>query len=503
MRTRLEKQVLRTIRDALMMVPGDRVGVAVSGGADSVALLLILENLRNALGITVVAVHFDHSLRGAESEADALFVAEMARARKLELILAREDVAAAAALHRWNLEDAARRLRYAFFQRVIQEGRATRIAVAHTADDQAETVLSHVLRGTGPAGLAGIYPIAGPIVRPLLAVRRQDLREYLVALGQTWREDSTNGDLHRQRARIRAQLVPLLECNFSPRVVNHLAELARLSREEEVFWSALIEDRFRAFARASNGQMSIQIDDLLSPLDLSRTPQDGRLSSAEEFPTWRRVLTERLIRRLYEGVRGNRLALAAGHVEQVIHLARRSTSGRRIELPGGVLVERNFDQLFFSCPGSASSVSLGAETILQPGTYHYVVALPDRGTATVSVPELGSRFCLKVIDWPSAERDTKREGVALDADMLRDPLVLRNWKPGDAYRPWGRRRVRKLKQMFLAGRVPIRERTRWPVLESGGRVVWTRGMPPAADFCAQEETRVGVEIVEDRPRGEQ
>jgi tRNA(Ile)-lysidine synthase len=499
MRTRLEERVLQTIRNAPMMVPGDRVGVAVSGGADSVALLRLLENLCNALGITLLVVHFDHSLRGAESEADAQFVAEMARVRKLELIHAHEDVATAAAEYRWNLEDAARRLRYAFFRRVIEEGRATRIAVAHTADDQAETVLSRILRGTGPAGLAGIYPMAGPIVRPLLAIRRQDLREYLAALGQTWREDSTNCDLHRQRARIRALLLPFLERNFSPRVVNHLAELARLSREEEVFWSALIEDRFRAFAQASNGQISIQIDDLLSPLDLSPTAQGGRLPPAEEIPTCSRGLTERLIRRLYEGVRGNRLELGAGHVEQVIRLARRSTSGRRVELPGGVLVERSFDQLLFSHAGSASSLSPGVETTPQPGTYHYVVALPDRGTATVSVPELGSRFCLKVIDWPSTERDTKREGVALDADRLRHPLILRNWHPGDAYRPCGRRRVRKLKQLFLTGRVPIRERTGWPVLECGGHVVWTRGMPPAADFCAQEETRVGVVIVEDRP----
>ncbi len=130
-----------------------------------------------------------------------------------------------------------------------RKARATRVVVAHTADDQAETVLAHILRGTGPAGLAGIYPSVGSVVRPLLGERREDLREYLRGVGQDWREDSTNRDLSKQRARIREQLLPLLERDFSPRAVDHLAGLAELAREEEVFWNALVDDRFRALVR--------------------------------------------------------------------------------------------------------------------------------------------------------------------------------------------------------------------------------------------------------------
>src|SRR5271170_6744327 len=279
----LEQLALENIQAMRMLAPGDRVGVAVSGGGDSVALLRVLESLRDTLGITLLVVHFDHGLRGAESEADAQFVAELARERGLELILERADVAATAARHKWNLEDAARRLRYAFFERVVGEGRATRIAVAHTADDQAETVLAHLLRGTGPAGLAAIYPIAGAVVRPLLGHRRDDLREYLRGLGQAWREDVTNLDLRRARARIRAQLLPLLERDFSPLVVRRLARLARLSREEELFWTALVEDRFRALVRAEDGAFAIRIRDLLAPLDLSAaTPREESARESEQ-----------------------------------------------------------------------------------------------------------------------------------------------------------------------------------------------------------------------------
>src|ERR1700745_3287073 len=184
MRTALEQRVLDFIRQSRMVAAGDRVGVAVSGGADSVALLRLLESLRHALGVTLLVIHFDHMLRGTESDADARFVAELARANGLEYITAREDVRTAAMDNGLNIEEAARRLRYGFFERILTDQKATRIAVAHTADDQAETVLGHIIRGTGLTGFASIYPIfdfagGGTICRPSLHIRRQELREYL------------------------------------------------------------------------------------------------------------------------------------------------------------------------------------------------------------------------------------------------------------------------------------------------------------------------------------
>jgi tRNA(Ile)-lysidine synthase len=482
-----------------MLTAGNRVGIAVSGGADSVALLRLLHRLRDDLGITLAVVHFDHALRGVESETDAAFVAELARVLNLEFLAAREDVGAEAARQGWNLEDAGRRLRYAFFERVIGEGAVTHIAVAHTADDQAETLLAHMIRGTGPTGLAGIYPVAGAIVRPLLGTRREILREYLRANGQTWREDSTNRDLQRTRARIREQLLPVLERDFSGAIVEHLSELARLAREERNFWDALVEDRVRALARIDEEGIRIAVEALLGPLTLrtSRTENPATPAKGNEFGPWR-VLTERLVRRLYEVVRGNRRELGADHVEQVIHLASGSSSGHHVELPGGIIVRRIFSELIFS-RSQAIRQSCGNGTAKQVNAYQYVLNLPLCGTATVSIPELGKCFRLKVIDWPVTESDTKRDANALDADLLRSPLILRNWRPGDAYRPRGRRHELKLKNMFLAGRVPSGARAAWPVLESGGRVIWAQGMPAAEDFRARENTRTGVVIEEEGP----
>jgi len=517
MRTALEQRVLDLIRQSRMASPGDRVGIAVSGGADSVAQLRLLASLQHELGVTLLVIHFDHMLRGAESARDASFVEELARARGLEFVSAREDVRAAAAPNTRNIEETARQLRYGFFERILASQKATRVAVAHTADDQAETILARMIRGTGLTGLASIYPIVdspsgGTIVRPLLHIRRQELRDYLQECGQEWREDASNADQSRLRARVRAQLLPILERDFSTGIVQHLSDLARFAREEESFWSALVEDRLAKYARITSSPysekiLSIGARPLLCPLTFDGTSQQAAVASA-------RALTERLIRRLYEKVRGDRRELSARHVEQVIRLAAESTSGKRVRLPGRIAVERVFDDITFSSISQESiereydqeydqeyerqnRASLAHETKTQPPSYQYVVDLPARGATTVAVPELATCFRLKIVDWPLLESDTKTDSGAFDAGRLRSPLLLRSWRPGDAYRPRGHRQSRKLKQMFLVERVPRHQRVRWPVLESAGEVIWARGMAPAEGFCAREDTRVGLLIEEE------
>jgi tRNA(Ile)-lysidine synthase len=484
----LELRVLQHIRRTRLIAPGDRVAVGVSGGADSVALFRLLLDLRDALGVTLLAVHFHHCLRGAESDADADFVKSLAREHGLEFVCERADVAAFAREQRLNLEDAARRLRYGFFERVVAEGRATRVAVAHTADDQAETVLARLVRGTGPSGLAGIYPTMGAVIRPLLGYRREELRGYLRGMGQEWREDRSNKDVTRQRAKIRAQLLPVLEREFSPAIVERLGQLARLAREEHEFWETLVESRFAALARETQGRVRISILDLLAPLGL-----DGSATAVREVTE--RPVTERLVRRLYKGIRGDCRELAAVHVEQVLALVSEGASGQRVDLPGGVQVARNFGELIFSARAVPGTRTHFGETKSTACAYHYAVKVPNSGTATVCVPELGTRLLVKVIDWSRRERDTKRDD-ALDADLLPATLTLRNWQPGDAYRPRGHRQPRKLKQLFVSRRVPRSERGCWPVMEWGGRIVWVRGMPAAAEFCVGEKTRSGVVIEE-------
>lgn len=495
--TPLEQRVLANIRRRRMLNPGDRVGVAVSGGADSVGLLRLLEVVRVRLGITLLVVHFDHRLRGTESDADAEFVVELARDLGIECVVERGDVLAAASKNKWNLEDAGRRMRYAFFERLVAQGKASRIAVAHTEDDQAETVLAHLIRGTGPTGLAGIHAETGSVVRPLLGERRETLRRYLREIAQPWREDSTNLDVRHMRARVRECLLPMLERDFTSHVTKRLATLAELAGEEQAFWKVLVEDRFQTLVQRNEGKLSVAIGDLLAPINIRL--QRSAETSGQKAP-WQRALTERLVRQLYEDVHGTTRGLSLRHVEQVIRLAGESASGSRVELPGGVVVERNFDRLIFSPVADKRQGWGRAKPSALLAGYEYPINLPIEGTTSILVPVLKRRFSLKMIDWSFTERDTKRGCVALDADLLRPPLILRNWRRGDTYRPLGRRYRVKLKEMFRVRRIPNEERLLWPVLESAGNVVWAQGMPVAREFCAGERTQLGLLIEEARPK---
>jgi len=482
-KSKLQQRIAQTIRDRQMLAPGDRVGVCVSGGADSVALLWLFEEMRASLGVSLCVVHLNHGLRGEAANLDENFVANLARELNVPFLVSREDVAALARRNRWNLEDAGRRARYGYFEQLVREGKCTRVAVAHTADDQAETLLARILRGTGSRGLVGIYPVRGAVIRPLLDVRREELREYLRAKDQEWREDASNLDTNRLRARLRHNLLPVLEREFAPAIVERLGNLADLLRDDEEFWRALADERLQALCSESGGTTSIAIAQLLAPLlQIAPTPKASL------------ALSKRLILALLRKAAAGESSFDAEHVNQVLHLASESQSGRRIELPHGVNVVRVFNRLELG-PRKAKSAGRGeTSSAAAEHRYEYAVALPDDGAASIEVPELGVRFCLKAIDWPSTASDTKQGTEALDADRLTPPLVLRNWRPGDACRLPGKRAAQKLKRMFAEGCIGLNERKSWPVLTSTGRVAWVRGWPPAADFSARKDTRRGIVV---------
>ena len=501
MKKDLHRRVLDTIARHAMIRPGDRIGIGVSGGADSVAMLRIFAETRARLGIAVHVVHFHHQLRGSEADEDQRFVEELAREFGFEFEAGSADVAAQARLHGWNMEDAARRLRYQFFSSVAATRQLSRVAVAHTANDQAETVLSHLLRGTGLTGLAGIYPVAGIVIRPLIEAGRDELREFLFDLGQPWREDTTNQDSSRTRARIRHQLIPLLLRDYDAAAVTRLSRLAGHAREDEQFWRALEDQRFHALInRESAVTISVGIADLLSPLQRSgfdpNSEGDTNIDAFAKAPPTI-ALTKRLLRRIYAEIRGSRQQLTSRHVESVLDLALKSQSGSRIDLPG-VSVERIFDRLCFTEISLDKGTSRPDKNAALNIDFEYVVPRPVRTESTsVVVTEIHRRFNLKMVDWPPAQSDTVVGWGALDFDRVQWPLLLRNWRPGDSYRPHGSRRARKLKRLLLKSRVPRSARGGWPVLISDGKVVWVSGYPVAEELTPRPGTQTGLMIGEE------
>jgi tRNA(Ile)-lysidine synthase len=489
--TSLKQRFLANLKKQELMRPGERVGMAVSGGADSVALLLLLVELREKLGIVLSVVHFNHKLRGKASDEDEKFVAKLAAKHGLEFHSASVDVAKKAKEERANLEDAARRARYDYFRSLTESGVCGRIAVAHTADDQAETVLAHLLRGTGLAGLGGIHPVAGPVIRPLLSARRSELRRFLRVRKQTWREDATNRDTKRMRARIRKKLLPLIEKQFQPAIVEHMGTLAALAREDEAFLDAIAQERVSALVHERGEGVRIDVDDLLKPWKGKEFNAENTEGTEKTEET--KALSKRIVRRIVESIKPRDGQFGAGHVEAVLQLARNGQSGSSLHLPGGVEVRRERDALVFH----AIEIEAVRTAHSAPHEYDYNIDLAN-GAQGVNIAELGCVFRLRVIDWPPKRGETSMDKGVLDRDRLRFPMVLRNWRPGDRLRPQGHRSAHKLKRLLNEKRVSRWERDGWPVLTSGDVLVWARGFPVAAEFAANERTRAGIVVAEEK-----
>lgn len=314
------EQVAATISRYNMLAPGARVVVAVSGGPDSVCLLHVLRELN--IHVTGVA-HLNHKLRGADSDEDERFVAAMAREAGLDFY------GGIATLRGGNLEQTARRARREFFHDLVRRGLADRIALGHTGDDQAETVLFRMLRGSGLAGLAGILPVtAEGLIRPLLGVTRGAVEAFLRGRGIRWREDASNREPRFARNRIRHELLPRLKQDWNPRLTEALVHLADLSYEEERWWAAEIARLAGQIPVRSPGAVEVATG------NLAKVP---------------RAISRRLIRHAIRLVKGNLHAIQFSHIEDVLNLPE---TGGKAELPG-IHAIRSFDWLRLEVPGQA------------------------------------------------------------------------------------------------------------------------------------------------------
>jgi tRNA(Ile)-lysidine synthase len=452
-----------------------------------VALLLLLVDLRKRLGVVLSVAHFNHKLRGKDSDKDERFVTQLAAKYGLVLHSERLDVGARAKRDKANLEDTARRARYEFFDGLVRSGQVDKVVVAHTMDDQAETVLAHILRGTGLAGLGGIHPEVGHVVRPLLGVRRAELRAYLRSKRQTWREDATNRDTTRMRARIRRKLIPLLEKQFQSAAVQHLATLAELAREDEAFLDAWASSRVGQHVDLKSGWARISIEELLK----GGTTKDFPAETPEIGDKRNLSMARRVVRHIVEQVKTRGGQLNAEHVRAILDLAASGENGKSLELPGGLRVRREHGALVFGVAGRVAESKKR-----EPVEFERIINM-EGGEAAMRMPEMSCVLRFRVIDWPAKRGDTIDTGFVLDCDALQSPLMLRNWRPGDKFRPCGHRNEHKLKRLLSKKRVSRWEREGWPVVTSGQTLVWARGFPVAAEFAATEKTRAALVITEE------
>lgn len=456
----MTERVARTIERYGMAAHHKRIGVAVSGGADSVFLLHALREL----GLAPAVLHINHGLRGAESDFDEEFVRELAARFSLPIYVAKSPLVTG------NIEQEARRARYEFFTAQITSGVCDAVATGHTLDDQSETVLYRFARGAGTAGLSGIHPVTpAGIIRPLIESRRKDIRAWLVERGIDWREDTSNENPDFARNRIRKRHLPELAASLNPALPEVLATTAAWARGEEEYWAAEL--------------------DRLEPLYVVESKESALLATGRflELPT---AVQRRLLRRAILRVRGSLRSIDFRHIEGIrAMMATREGSGR-VQLPG-LDVYRSFDWLRLAPIGLDSRLERDFEAPL---------SVPGR----TEVTERQLTIEMELVNNASVYND----GVqALDWERCAGSLSpgnwrLRNWRPGDQYQPVGRAAKQKIKTLFQDGRVPLWERRNWPVVvgsavrsamrEDGSRdgtILWSRRFGVASDFAANPRSR--------------
>jgi len=444
---RLERRVLHFIREHHLVSGQRSLLVAVSGGQDSVCLLHILVKVREELGIRLHVAHLNHQLRGAESEADAQYVSDLAHQLNIPATLEQRDVKAYRAQQRISLEEAAREVRYTFLAQVAKSLGANRVAVGHTADDHIETILMHLIRGTGTRGLRGLQPSSRwqpsgsslTIVRPLLSVSREETADYCHSHQLMPRIDASNLSLSPLRNRIRHQLLPLLE-SYNPRVAEALLRTARIADDDLAFMDKETDRLWGKIAQKQGNTIIL---------------------AKEKFLKLHPALKRYLLRRAIEDLLGNLKDIESRHIEEIMD-ALTKPAGKRLSLPGGLIFSIEYNQYLIGSEPAALSpfpvldaefpLKLPGETVL-PG-WRIEATIINREQMTAKDEDFTAYF---------------------DLNKTGNKLLVRPRQPGDRFQPLGMSQPKKLGEFMIDAKIPSAWRQRIPLVCSPKHILWVVG----------------------------
>ncbi len=466
----LVQHVAEQIKRHAMVNAGETVVVGVSGGPDSVALLHILNRLRDDLGIRLVVAHLNHRLRGAEAEADARFVRELAESLRLEAHVESRDVAVYGKEKGVSIQVAAREIRYGFLSEVAVQTGAARVALGHHADDQAETILLHFIRGTGPGGLRGMLPVRdGFFIRPLLGVRRHSIEAYCRYHNLPTRQDSSNLQLKYLRNRVRLELIPLLEKHYNPSLVDTINRLGEISREEDRYLEEQAREHYYRFKTGtSGGRVGLDRERLLS------------------LPP---ALVRRVVRLAWMEISGSKDGLHFRHIDQIMEIIRGGGGYREIALPKNIVCKKHYGLVEFVLGGENEEVPF----------YQYRLKVPG----VTAVPELGVSIEAQIL--PAGEAGDpallNQKEALLDYDRLTMPLVVRRRLAGDRFQPLGLDGTVKLKKFFIDHKIPRNMRDRIPLVVSGNEIIWVAGLRPGDKWKVTDKTTTCLRLYIDDYRG--
>lgn len=436
-----------------MLQPGDRVIVAVSGGPDSVCLLDVLYGLKDDLELELVIAHFNHGLRPGEDEAETQFVSSLAVSLGLAFESKRAETLSPGGS---SLEEKARRARYGFLEETREKHRAHRIAIGHNLNDQAETFLMRLLRGSGPLGLSGIPPLRDKsVIRPLINVSREEIISHLRERGLSYVTDPTNADGRYLRNSIRLEVLPFLR-RFQPRIVRLLGQTAEMMREDE----ACLMSQAEAWVR-----------------EKAQMPGEGTVRFLRapflELPD---ALKKRVVRYTLNMTAGSLRRISRRHVQSIVELSQGRRPQARLYLPKGVRVERVYDTLVFTA---------GEDKRAKKDFSYYL-----QGPGSFELPALGLRVSLEEVKNTGVESTSGAGSTAfIDRDKVVFPLVVRSYRPGDRFVPYGMTGQKKLKDFFIDLKIPSETRYTVPILTHNDQPIWVGGLRIDERFKVTPETR--------------
>ncbi|MBQ2401510.1 MAG: tRNA lysidine(34) synthetase TilS [Lachnospiraceae bacterium] len=436
-----------------MAEPGDGVLAAVSGGADSVCLLLVLKALEESLGIHVAAFHLHHGLRGAEADRDERFVRELCERLQVPLYTVREDVAGYAKAHGLSGEEAGRILRYQWLEKTAGEFGCRRIATAHHKDDQTETVLMNLFRGSGLRGLGGIRPVRElsgelTLIRPLLGINRQEIETYLLEEKEAWCEDSTNKELIYARNKVRNELIPWIREHINDRAEEHILKTA-------------------AFASQANEYFVSQAEKLLGDGFQEQEASFAEIDTAL-FDSQPDIMKSYLIRAMIMKVSGSAKDISARHMDAIAALDGPG-GGTLVDLPDGLQAMRSYQKLIIR-----------------------------KAAVEQNARECGKTLQTKVFPWKKDMEIPKNQYTKwFDYDKINDTLSVRTREPGD-YFMIGNGKTKKLHRFFIDEKIPEELRDHILLLAEGNHVLWIIGYRISEYYKVTESTRNVLEVRADK-----
>ncbi|MBI5789259.1 MAG: tRNA lysidine(34) synthetase TilS [Candidatus Schekmanbacteria bacterium] len=441
----LFSSAVKTIEKYQLIKQDDSIVIAISGGADSVALFHFLAELKSCLNLRLHAAHLNHKLRGKESDNDAEFVRQLAQQHQIPYTLHAENIAVKSKQNKLSLQAAARKYRYRFLRLVAQTQKANKIALAHNAEDQAETMILRLLRGSGPEGLRGIQPQNGLLIRPFLETTRREIEEYLNKQHYVYRTDSSNQETKYLRNKLRHELMPVLLKDYNPRLQTNLKQLADILYEEDLFWRVY-----------TNNQLVM----VLLYQDSEHVILDSRV-----LRTLPAALQRRLCRLAIERLAGHLQAVSFIHIRQILDLVQKDAGEKIIHLPRNIYVIKQYETLEIrqSRPQSA------------PGGNEYALSVPGIS----ELGDLGLKIEAQIAAVgelaPNFTHKTTPKLCYLDYDQIKEPLLIRTRCLGDRFQPLGMDQDKKLKNFLIDSKVPQSQRDGMPLLVSGGEIVWVIG----------------------------